>query len=121
MSTMLGGTTRGEVDSLAASHLMSSRLQRSHLLFICVTGGSGLAVEGQPDHVRKLVARAGDSDKAERPPAGSHVTKVTLYKNGFAIDEGEFRDLALEENRKFMDAITEGNVPDEVMHPVQPM
>ena len=43
-------------------------------------GGSGLAVEGQPDHVRKLVEQAMKSAEAGRRPedrpAGAVTTKV---------------------------------------------
>lgn len=28
--------------------------------------------------------------------------KITLYQNGFTIDEGEFRDYATPENKQFM-------------------
>lgn len=47
-------------------------------------------------------------------PAGQQVTKVTVYKNGFTIDDGEFRDLSEEKNRKFMDTLMEGHIPPEV-------
>lgn len=83
-----------------------------------LSGGSGLAVEGRPDHVRKLVEQASKGREAgpvERP-AGTSATRVTVYKNGFIVDGGEFRDLEVEENKKFMDTLTAGHVPREVLY-----
>ncbi|GAW78954.1 NSFL1 cofactor p47 [Plasmodium gonderi] len=39
---------------------------------------------------------------------------ITLYKNGFIVDEGEFRDLQIEENKKFMQNIEAGILPKEL-------
>jgi UBX domain-containing protein 1 len=78
-------------------------------------GGSGLAVEGRPEHVKKLYEQAAGHGRgvADRPE-GTTATKVTLYKNGFIVDGGEFRDLEIPENRAFMDTLTAGHVPKEV-------
>ncbi|CDU19422.1 hypothetical protein, variant 1 [Plasmodium yoelii 17X] len=40
--------------------------------------------------------------------------RITLYKNGFTIDEGEFRDFEVEENKKFMENIEAGILPKEL-------
>lgn len=77
-------------------------------------GGSGLAVEGQPEHVRRLVEQAGSGRPPAERPAGAAPMKVTVYKNGFKIDDGEFRDISVEENKQFMDTIMNGHVPAEV-------
>jgi hypothetical protein len=86
----------------------------NHALNYCL-GGSGLAVEGQPDHVRRLIEQAQKSSASgAAPPAGASGKKITLYKNGFIIDDGEFRDISIEQNKKFMDTLTAGHVPPEV-------
>ncbi|ANQ05754.1 Uncharacterized protein PCOAH_00001270 [Plasmodium coatneyi] len=40
--------------------------------------------------------------------------RITLYKNGFIVDDGEFRDLEIEENKKFMQNIEAGILPKEL-------
>jgi UBX domain-containing protein 1 len=41
--------------------------------------------------------------------------KLTLYRNGFAIDDGAFRDLNLPENKKFMSEIEKNIIPEELV------
>lgn len=45
-------------------------------------------------------------------PEGSR--KVTLYRNGFTIDDGPFRELNLPENKQFLDSLSDGYIPREV-------
>lgn len=40
--------------------------------------------------------------------------KITLYSNGFTVDDGEFRDYNLPENDRFMKEINKGVVPKEL-------
>jgi UBX domain-containing protein 1 len=40
--------------------------------------------------------------------------KITLYSNGFTVDDGEFRDYADEANKAFMDEVKKGYVPKEL-------
>ena len=40
--------------------------------------------------------------------------KVTLWQNGFQVDDGEFRDYEAPENKKFMADLNEGYVPKEL-------
>ena len=40
--------------------------------------------------------------------------KITLYNNGFIVDEGEFRDYSDEGNKKFMEDMKAGYVPEEI-------
>jgi len=37
-----------------------------------------------------------------------------LYRNGFTIDDGEFRDYNLPENKKFMSELNKGYIPEEL-------
>mgnify|MGYP000037036027 CR=1 FL=1 len=41
--------------------------------------------------------------------------KLTLYRNGFTIDDGPFRDLSLPENKKFMSEIEKNHIPEELV------
>ena len=39
---------------------------------------------------------------------------ITLYSNGFQVDEGPFRPYEAEENKVFMKELNEGYVPKEI-------
>jgi UBX domain-containing protein 1 len=41
--------------------------------------------------------------------------KLTVYKNGFCIDDGPFRDITEEKNKKFMDEVQKGFIPKELV------
>lgn len=41
--------------------------------------------------------------------------KLVVYKNGFILNNGEFRDKSFPENKKFMDEVDRGNIPQELM------
>ena len=41
--------------------------------------------------------------------------KVILYQNGFILNNGPFRDKAIPENRKFMEEVEKGLIPQEFM------
>ena len=60
---------------------------------------SGLNVENRDDE---------DGYKKQR-----HQFKITKWRNGFQIDDGEFRDFSSEENKQFMEEIDKGYVPQE--------
>lgn len=40
--------------------------------------------------------------------------RITLYQNGFTIENGEFRDYNTPENKEFMKELNEGYVPKEL-------
>ena len=40
---------------------------------------------------------------------------VIMYKNGFILNNGPFRDISNPENRKFMEEVDQGAIPDELM------
>ena len=41
--------------------------------------------------------------------------KLVVYKNGFILNNGEFRDKIFEENKRFLDEVNKGNIPQELM------
>jgi UBX domain-containing protein 1 len=79
---------------------------------------SGLAVEN-PDMKKNLddlinKAKTGGQEaagKGERPETNC---KISLYANGFTVDDGPFRDYNDPENKKFMDDLNKQQVPQEL-------
>ena len=39
--------------------------------------------------------------------------KLVVYKNGFILNNGSFRDRAIKENHEFLKSVEKGNIPDE--------
>lgn len=81
------------------------------------TGGqkSGLAVQS-PDDVENIVnrARQGGSEPSSRPEPNEVTINVTLYANGFTVDDGPFRDYEAPENRRFIAEMNQNRVPGEL-------
>jgi UBX domain-containing protein 1 len=73
---------------------------------------SGMNVENPDDWVDKV--RKNGNDK-EAYDSTSNKIKLTVYKNGFQIDDGEFRDISVPENKKFMDEVEKGYIPQELI------
>jgi len=76
---------------------------------------SGLAVEN-PDSVDDIVKRAQEDTKeieggSSRPKTNC---KITLYKQGFTIDDGPLRPYKDTENQKFMADLKSGHIPEEL-------
>lgn len=68
-----------------------------------------------PGNTDDLVAKAEASGKTQgEPGAPGTDVKITLWKNGFQVDDGEFRDYNSPENKKFMADLNEGYVPKEL-------
>ena len=40
--------------------------------------------------------------------------KITMFKNGFQVDGGEFRDYNTEENKLFISELNKGYIPKEL-------
>lgn len=73
------------------------------------TGGhSGLAVENP------LEKNYGKND-VEGYGKSKNKLKLTVYKNGFIIDDGPFRPITEPINQKFMAEIKKGYIPDELV------
>ena len=41
--------------------------------------------------------------------------KLVVYKNGFILNNGEFRDRSLKENQEFLKSVERGNIPKELI------
>ena len=101
------------------------------------SGGSGMAVYGPPgegggsprggsgDVFDRLVSRAQAGAEAAgggEPPMGqagggrpgAQTRTITLYSNGFTVDDGPLREPNTAENQKFLDELLKGLVPSEL-------
>jgi UBX domain-containing protein 1 len=58
--------------------------------------------------------RKGQNNKEGFDKTGNKI-KLTVYRNGFTIDDGPFRDKSLPENKKFMEEVEKGYIPDELV------
>ncbi len=61
------------------------------------------------DNLRK---NPNDKDKFD---SVKNKIKLTVYKNGFTIDNGPFRDLQDPANKKFMSEVEKGYIPQELV------
>ena len=83
------------------------------------TGGekSGMAVEN-PDDINGIVEQAKkNADKHKEEGRGEKPdteVRITLYQNGFTVDNGEFREYETPENKEFMKELNQGYVPKEL-------
>ncbi len=94
-------------------------------------GGSGMAVLGPPpgggrapptgvnDVFNRLVQSASqhtqEGDDGEAPPTDEENNVITIYSNGFRVNDGPLRDPENnEENRAFLDELLKGYVPREL-------
>jgi SEP domain len=89
-------------------------------------GGSGLAVVGppgggkapvpaQPDVFDRIFERAQghseeDSGSSSSEPSGTRRV-ITMYRNGFVVDDGPFRDATSPDNQLFIRSLEAGRVP----------
>lgn len=87
-------------------------------------GGSGLATMGPPsnsnDPFQKIVDNAKADSASQTGGGGEHMDpsdmiKLTLFRNGFTVDDGPLRDLESPENKAFLDQLTQGYVPPELV------
>lgn len=54
-------------------------------------------------------------DNKERFDKTKNKLKLSLYKNGFIMDNGEFRNKNEPANKKFMEEIEKGYIPNELV------
>jgi hypothetical protein len=73
--------------------------------------GKGNRVIDQYNRRRNILARIKDNDEKFRKT--KHKIKLVVYKNGFILNNGPFRDRALPENNDFMESVEKGNIPQE--------
>jgi len=76
---------------------------------------SGLAVEN-PDDFDQIVRKAQDQSANFSGEAASKKVKVTLWQNGFTLNDGPLRDPSEPANKKFLQALQQGRIPDELAH-----
>eukprot|EP00924_Labyrinthula_sp_SR-Ha-C_P004343 maker-scaffold_3-snap-gene-21.10-mRNA-1 protein AED:0.00 eAED:0.00 QI:46/1/1/1/1/1/3/184/259 len=75
-------------------------------------GGSGTAVEANNEDI---IARASNDTKAlESAPVAETTAKITLFKNGFKVDDGPFRPADDPKNAEFLKLLSQGVTPAEL-------
>ena len=75
---------------------------------------SGMAVSNGGD-VDKIVSKAKENTSSGSGPGKEGIQlKISLYENGFVVDEGEFRDYEGDQNKQFIKELSEGYVPREL-------
>lgn len=110
------------------------------LVYVYLRGGSGLAVVGPPSDPRQpggrpmpagsgnnlfdaVVGRATQADNlppsSAAPSAPGSEYRITIYRNGFIVNDGPLRDPETPENRAFLMSLMEGRVPDEIVRAVR--
>ena len=79
------------------------------------TGGksSGIAVENPEDD--QFLKKMKKFDNKEKYDKTKSKLKLELYKNGFILDGGEFRNKNEPQNKKFMEDIEKGYIPKELV------
>ena len=78
------------------------------------TGGksSGIAVENPQDDWLEKMKKYDNKDRFDKT---KNKLKLSLYKNGFIVDNGEFRNKNEPANKKFMEEIEKGYIPNELV------
>jgi UBX domain-containing protein 1 len=78
------------------------------------TGGksSGIAVENPQDDWLDKMKKYDNKEKFDKT---KNKLKLSLYKNGFILDNGEFRNKNEPANKKFMEEIEKGYIPNELV------
>ena len=74
---------------------------------------SGIAVENpEDDEWVKKIKKFEDKEKYDKK---KEKLKLTIYKNGFILDNGEFRNKDEPQNKKFIQEIEKGYIPNELV------
>jgi len=69
-------------------------------------GGSGLAVEPNPDDIFSQATPSSSTEPTRRT--------ITMYRSGFTVDDGPYRRLDDPENAEFLTALARGRTPGEL-------
>lgn len=64
------------------------------------------------DWMEKMKKKPNDKEGYDK---SENKIQLTVYKNGFKIDDGQFRDIKEQENKKFMEEIEKGFIPQELV------
>lgn len=85
-------------------------------------GGSGMATLGPPsnDPFDRIVSKAHEQSQQTNQGggddgAGNDELKLTLYRNGFTVDDGPLRDTEIPENMAFVEELMRGFIPSEIV------
>lgn len=74
---------------------------------------SGLAVENPDDHFKRM-QELNETQRGDGQSSSDNVQRtVTIYRDGFTVDDGPLRPLSDPLNKKFMDDIARGRAPEE--------
>lgn len=68
--------------------------------------------EPDKDFIDKLRRNPNDKEGFEKI---KDKIKLTVYKNGFQVDDGPFRDVNEPNNKKFMAEVEKGYIPQELV------
>jgi len=74
---------------------------------------SGIAVMNPEDDWLNKIKK---NDNKEKYDKTKDKLKLKLYKNGFILNDEEFRDISKPENKKFMDDVEKGYIPKELVN-----
>jgi len=88
--------------------------QRPHSSFPFLRLFSGLAVQPNLDEggaSDAIFGMAGQAEADEAPPRRT----ITMYRQGFVVDDGPYRRLDDPENAPFLRALAQGRTPQELM------
>lgn len=90
-------------------------------------GGSGLAVLDPPSgggkgprDIMDRLTQAASQSRPDQLDAEAATTSITLYANGFIVDDGPLRATDDPTNKKFMEDLLNGVLPDELKHKRKP-
>lgn len=75
--------------------------------------GNGVASQARDEQGLDGIVGKAKAGGSQKEGEKSDV-KITLYSNGFTVDEGEFRDYTDEANKTFMSDVKQGYVPKEL-------
>ena len=87
---------------------------------------SGLSVVGGEDSSSNSTAsydeimrrakrsKRGDDESSEKKSKKKRVARITLYRNGFTIGDGAFREKSDPVNRRFIESLARGEIPREL-------
>lgn len=73
-------------------------------------------VENPDNPSSDWVSKIKGADNKEAYDKSTNKIKLTVYKNGFQMDDGVFRDISVPENKKFMDEVEKGYIPQELVN-----
>lgn len=64
--------------------------------------------------LHRIVERGAQDSRDYQPSSsqGAQTVEIALYRNGFTVNNGPFRDILAPENQRFLRSLQQGEVPD---------